>query len=79
MHGGVLHRLAFRNESVVTPVISQVSRKFNIDVNLLAGSINSVKASEIGYLTVEFQGAPEDIAAACAWLPSQNVFVEVIR
>lgn len=78
VHSNPLYRLAFQNESVVTPVISQVSRKFNIDVNLLAGSINSVKASEIGYLTVEFLGDPTDIQKAIAWLPDQNVIVEVI-
>lgn len=78
VHSNPLYRLAFQNESVVTPVISQVSRKFNIDVNLLAGSINSVKTSEIGYLTVEFLGDPTDIQKAIEWLPDQNVFVEVI-
>ncbi len=78
VHSGPLYRLAFQNESVVTPIISQVSRKFNIDVNLLAGSINSIKASEIGYLTVEFLGDPLAIQEAIAWLPEQNVFVEVI-
>ncbi len=77
-HSEPLYRLAFQNESVVTPIISQVSRKFNIDVNLLAGSINSVKTSEIGYLTVEFLGDHESVRAAIAWLPQQNVFVEVI-
>lgn len=78
VHSEPLYRLAFQNESVVTPIISQVSRKFNIDVNLLAGSINSVKTSEIGYLTVEFLGDPESVRAAIDWLPQQNVFVEVI-
>lgn len=78
VHQGPLYRLAFQNESVVSPVISRVSRKFDIDVNLLAGSINSVKASEIGYLTVEFMGDPQKIEEAIAWLPEQNVNVEVI-
>lgn len=75
---GPLYRLAFQNDSVAQPIISQVSRKFDIDVNLIAGSIDEVQTSEIGYLTVELLGEQEKIDAAIAWLPRASVVVEEI-
>ena len=77
-YDGTLYRLSFSKDSVQKPIISHLSRVFDVDVNLLAGNINALKEGHVGYLIIEFLGKDTEIEKAIAYLEQQNVFVEVI-
>ena len=47
-----LLRLAFAGSDVTRPVISECSRRFNIDFNILRGTVDDVQGRTLGSLTV---------------------------
>ena len=51
---GKLYRLSFDNVNVSTPVISHLSRLFDVDINILAGNMNALRSGQVGYLIIEF-------------------------
>ena len=51
-----VYRLGFRSETVRRPLISDLARRFDLDVNILAGNINALITGDVGYLVVSFDG-----------------------
>lgn len=60
---GNIYRLGFRRESVRRPLISHISRKYNVDINILAGDINVLQTGDVGYLVVSFEDAGDEEGA----------------
>lgn len=73
------YRLSFDASSVSTPLISRISRSFDIDVNILSGNINALTTGQVGHLIVEFQGEEIERKKAINFLLREGVFVEVIE
>ncbi|BFT65547.1 methionine ABC transporter ATP-binding protein [Parvimonas parva] len=48
-----LLRLGFTKESSTKPVISELIRQKNIDVNIISGNIDKIKEGKVGHLIVE--------------------------
>lgn len=55
-HSGQLYRVIFKGSAVSEPLLSQVTRKHNIDFNIVYGSINELQEKLVGNLIVEFRG-----------------------
>jgi len=53
---GKILRVTFQGLTAQSPIISQVSRKYDVDINIIHGSIYSTKASSIGTLYVQIVG-----------------------
>lgn len=60
------------------PLISTISRKFNIDANIIFGNIELLDSEPLGGLVSILSGDGEDMEAAMEYLKSKNVGVEVI-
>ncbi|MGN6712491.1 methionine ABC transporter ATP-binding protein [Anaerocolumna jejuensis] len=60
------------------PLISTISRKFNIDANIIFGNIELLDSEPLGGLVSILSGDAEDMEAAMEYLKSKNVGVEVI-
>ena len=60
---GNIYRLGFRRESVRRPLISYISREYNVDINILAGDINVLQTGDVGYLVVSFEDAGDEEGA----------------
>lgn len=71
-----VYRLGFRAGSVTRPLVSQISRRFDLDVNILAGNINALVTGDIGYLVVSFDGQEERAREAILHLRSQGVEIQ---
>jgi len=71
-------RLSFRGESAMQPLISQVSRRFGVDLNLLHGRLDAIGNAGFGTLVVEASGAPGAVQAALAAFSSHHIEVEVL-
>jgi D-methionine transport system ATP-binding protein len=76
---GLLVRLTFIGESAEKPVLSQLVRKFNVDANVLLGSIDNLKDTTFGTLTVELQGNESSIKQGIDFLKDKGIKVEVIQ
>lgn len=55
--------------------MSQLTRKFDVDVNVLGGAVETVSRSSVGRLNVQIQGANRD--AALDYLVDKGLLVEV--
>ncbi len=75
---GKIARLSFVGNTARDPIVSQVIRRFNININILSGNINKLQTSSVGHLIVEFTGDEEEVNKALAYLKNQDVTVEVI-
>ncbi len=74
-----LLRLKFKGDSAANPVISEVIRKFHVDINILLGWIDSLQNLIVGTLIVEITGLPERIEEALRYLEDKSIHYEVIE
>ncbi len=71
-----VYRIIFTGPNAQNPLISQAIKQFDIDVNILSGSIEEFNAKEVGHLVVKFLGAHTDIARTLEWLQAQGVTLQ---
>ncbi|ALP35977.1 phosphate ABC transporter ATP-binding protein [Paenibacillus sp. IHB B 3084] len=60
-HAGRLYRLIFRDGATSEPVLSRATRKYNLDYNIVYGSINELQGALFGSLIVELIGAEDEV------------------
>ncbi len=77
--GGKLVKLTFDKDSVGDAVISQLSRQFNVNTNIVLANIDILRAGTLGSLVCAFSGSDEDIARSMTYLSENHVGLEVIR
>ena len=71
-------RLSFIGASANEPIIAGLIRRFNVDVNILFGNIDHLKATPFGTLLVEVSGEDAAIQAALQYLQEIELGIEVI-
>ncbi|RWZ54910.1 methionine ABC transporter ATP-binding protein [Halobacillus fulvus] len=74
---GEILKLHFVGESTNQALISEVSRKFEIDVNILHGKITQTQKGAYGTMFVQFEGEQQEIQRAIQFIESTSVEVEV--
>lgn len=72
--GAVIARIAFSGTVAEEPFVSRLVRQFNVDVNILNGSVETIGSEPVGQFQIELIG-PE-IPAAIEYLRSLNIEVE---
>ena len=72
-------RIHFLGATASEPVITNLIRHCGVTVNILYGSIDHLRSTLFGTLTLELQGSPENIADAHRYLGERNLKIEVIR
>lgn len=70
--------LKFLGEIAEEPIISQAIRKFDIDLNIIGGSIDNLSTIQVGHLYIELIGDFEKQKQAIKWFEDSDVIVEVI-
>ncbi len=76
--GSTVIRLSYLGDSAKKPIISNLIRKFNIDVNILSGDIDELQSTSVGNLLIQVIGKNEEKERALEWLKEQNIDLEVI-
>lgn len=76
--GETIIKLKYLKSSATQPVVSEISRKFSVDANIIFGNLEVVEGATIGGLVVILSGEASDIRQALAYLRAHNVEVEVI-
>ena len=76
---GRLVRLSFKGESTSAPVLSQISRQFQLDFSILQGSISRIKQTPYGQLVVALDGDLSRWTEIKALFDQHDVLCEVLR
>ncbi len=73
-----LYKLQFERKTVGNALISDISRRFNVDVNIVLANVEVLQSSPLGAVIVSFEGDNTNIAAAIEYLKKNNVYVEKV-
>lgn len=72
------YALRFIGSKTGEPVLSRLSRKFDVEFNIRAGGIQKLPENEIGTLLTDISGSEKEVEAAISYLKEQGVIVEKI-
>lgn len=73
-----LLRLSFLGESSGTPIISDLIKKYQVNVNILHGQIDRIQSVPYGTLVVNIDGPSDILDQAMAFLEENGVRIEVL-
>ena len=77
--GETLIRMTFSKDSVGDAVISQISRDFNVSLNIVLASVEVLEGAPLGGMVSIIKGDPKDVTNALNWLKDHFVEVEVLK
>lgn len=77
--GEVIVRLSYVQRNVSEPLISTVSRKFHVTMNIIFADIEIVQDAPVGGTVAIISGEAGQIEEAIAYLQEKNVCVEVVK
>ena len=75
---GQLLRLAFAGDASDRPLLSEVIRRFGIDLSIVHGQVDEIQGRPFGSLAVFARGAREQLNAAVAHLRGAGVHVDEV-
>jgi D-methionine transport system ATP-binding protein len=75
---GKVIQLTFVGESAEQPLITNLIRKFAIDVNILQGKISQTQSGSYGSLFIHLDGDEQELNRALEFIYNQQIEVEVI-
>ncbi|WP_081236105.1 methionine ABC transporter ATP-binding protein [Streptomyces viridosporus] len=70
--------VTFHGDSATQPVISQLSRTYNIDISILGAAIDTVGGLQVGRMRIELPGRYEDNVVPVGFLREQGLQVEIV-
>ena len=73
------YKISFVGEYIHEPLIAEIIKKFNVDVNILAGNIEALATAEVGHLIVDFGDDLEARERAIKYLRSKGLIVESLQ
>lgn len=71
--------LHFIGESTGKPILSQMLKKFDVNLNILGGGIQKLPEQEIGTMSVSFEGNDEEIQKSIKFLEENGVNVQKVN
>ncbi|MGC5344798.1 ATP-binding cassette domain-containing protein [Streptomyces sp. AM 4-1-1] len=71
--------VTFHGESAGRPVISQLSRTYNIDISILGAAMDTVAGRQIGRMRIELPGGFDENVVPIGFLREQGLQAEVVK
>lgn len=71
-------KISYLGNSAKKPIISNLIKKFDIDINIISGDISQLMSTCVGNLTIQLIGVKENIDSSIKYLENENLSVEVI-
>lgn len=75
---GKVARLVFLEDQVRSPFISRISREYDVDINIIQGSVQESQDTSLGSLYVQITGSTESIEQALQKIKAYHIEIEVI-
>lgn len=76
--GSTVIKLSYLGDSAKKPIMSNLIRDFDIDINILSGDIDELQSTSVGNLLVQVTGDGQEKDRAFKWIKNQNIDLEVI-
>lgn len=73
-----LYKLTFKKD-VDEPVISEISRRFDIDCSIVLANVEVIGNDALGAMIVKISGKEENIESAVKYITEHNVILEEVR
>ena len=70
------YKISFVGEHINEPLMSDVIKRFGVDINILAGNIEPLSTMKVGHLFVEFGEDESKNQQAIAYLKDKQLLVE---
>ncbi|SFS98722.1 D-methionine transport system ATP-binding protein [Streptomyces sp. ok210] len=70
--------VTFHGEAATQPVISQLSRTYNIDISILGAAMDTVGGNQVGRMRIELPGRFEENVVPIGFLREQGLQAEVV-
>lgn len=77
--GQKLIQMRYCSKQVSEALISQISRRFDIDANIVFGDIDVIDEAPIGGLVVILDGSETNISQAIEYLKDRNISIAILR
>ncbi|MGO3797370.1 MAG: methionine ABC transporter ATP-binding protein [Pauljensenia sp.] len=77
--GGQVWRLVYAGEGAGRPLLSQLVRDFDLEVNILAATVTEIRHHTVGHMVVRVSGSPEDLLRGAEELRGNGVQVATER
>ena len=77
--GELLVLMRYGKAEVSQPLISRMTKEFDLEINILFGDLEIIDGTPMGGTVAIFHGAPGAITGALQFLKDENISVEVIR
>ena len=77
--GELLVKLLFSRDSVGDSVISEISREYQVSINIVLASVEVLEGAPLGGMIAVVKGSEEHIVQALQWMKAHHVEVEVLR
>ncbi|MET8825354.1 ATP-binding cassette domain-containing protein [Streptomyces sp. NPDC004610] len=71
--------ITFHGETATQPVISQLSRTYNIDISILGAAIDTVGGLQVGRMRIELPGRYEDNVVPIGFLREQGLQIDPVN
>lgn len=76
--GGTVLDVTFSGETAARPVISHLSRTYDVDVSILGAAMDTVQGRQVGRMRVELPGSLHDNAVPIGFLRAQGLQVDAV-
>lgn len=70
--------VTFHGEAATQPVVSQLSRTYNIDISILGAAMDTVAGRQLGRMRIELPGRYEDNVVPVGFLREQGLQVDIV-
>ncbi|MDD9147498.1 MULTISPECIES: methionine ABC transporter ATP-binding protein [unclassified Sporolactobacillus] len=77
--GQLLLKISYSADSVSEPLISYISRQYNVDADIIAGDVQILSDHPLGGLIIILSGQKTDIDHATHYLEKKHVAIEVLN
>ncbi|MGA3270925.1 methionine ABC transporter ATP-binding protein [Lactiplantibacillus pentosus] len=76
---GTIVQLTFHGDQAQLPIVSEMLKKYPLDLNIIEGGIHQTQEGAIGSLYVQLTGDEEQLKGALAYLQTMRVETEVLN
>lgn len=75
---GTILRIAYQGEATSQPILGYLIQEYNITVNILQGSIETIQDQIVGIMIVEVRGTQERLTQSIQFLENNGLHVEIL-
>jgi D-methionine transport system ATP-binding protein len=76
-HGNTVVDVTFHGGTATEPVISQLSRTYNVDISILGAAMDTVAGKQVGRMRIELPGGYDDNVVPIGFLREQGLTVDI--